>query len=283
MIRKTLVWLLLFVCAFGQVKAQQFINDKIDIIAGSGEYLLNEVVYKPANFSTSKSYPLVLFFHGMGEAGTDVNKMYNTGLPQVLKSGYKPSFDFIMVAVQHNSYSLDPKYIQQVLDETMKKFNIDQTRIYLTGLSAGGFPGYGAELNIDTVLPKKFAAIVMMSGALQDANKTHYSWWSVFKTPVWAVVGNNDVSYRDQNQELVNAINKQIPGLASITIRDGIGHGGWNDVYNGTVKTADGKNMWQWLYQFTRTASGTPQPCRARTADRGAPRRGGRSRRMPRR
>ena len=261
MIRKFFAWLLILSCSLQYAKAQTFINDKVDIIAGPSQYLLNEVVYKPANFNTSTKYPLVLFFHGTGEAGTDVNKLYNTGLPKVLKSGYKPSFDFIMVAPQHTSYSLDPKSIQQVIDETLLKFpNIDQNRIYLTGLSAGGYPVYGSELDIDTTLAKKIAGIVIMSGATQDADKTHFAWWKTSKTPLWAVVGNSDPSYRDQNQYMVDQINAQVPGLASITIRDGVGHGGWDDVYDGTVKTTSGKTMWDWLYQFSRNGSTSKPP-----------------------
>src|SRR5687768_1462639 len=111
MFRKTLTGCVILLCSLTtQLKAQELINDKIDVIAGTGTFLFNCVVYKPANFSTTKKYPLVLFFHGMGEAGTDVNKMYSSGLPKVLKDGYKPSFEFIMIAPQHNSYSLDPKH-----------------------------------------------------------------------------------------------------------------------------------------------------------------------------
>ena len=261
MIKRIFIWLLLSTCSFLIVSAQTLTNDKIDILPGSSVYYLNEVVYTPANFSTAKTYPLVLFFHGMGEAGTDVTKMYNTGLPKVLKDGYKPPFDFIMVAPQATSYSLDPKYIQQVLDETFIKFpNIDQSRIYITGLSAGGFPVYGSQLNIDTTLAKKFAAIVIMSGATQDAIKSNIAWWKISKTPLWAVVGNLDISYRDQNQDMVNQVNGQVPNLAFITIRDGIGHGGWDDVYDGYVKTPAGQNMWDWMYQFTKTTSGYVNP-----------------------
>jgi poly(3-hydroxybutyrate) depolymerase len=156
MFKKTLVAISMLVgFGAGQVNGQQLTNEKIDVIAGSGEFLFNCVVYKPANFSTTKKYPLVLFFHGMGEAGTDVNKMYNTGLPKVLKDGYRPSFEFIMIAPQHNSYSLDPKHLRQVYDESLRKFpNIDVTRVYLTGLSAGGNTIYCGSLNIDKELPK---------------------------------------------------------------------------------------------------------------------------------
>ncbi len=264
MLRKTMLWLFLLLFIGGsQVKAQELYNDKIDVIAGSGQFLFNCVIYKPANFSTTKKYPLVLFFHGMGEAGTDVTKMYKAGLPKVLKDGYKPSFEFIMVAPQHNSYSLDPKHLEQVLNESILKFpNIDQSRVYLTGLSAGGNTIYVSSLNINKELPKRFAAMVVMSGATQGINKDNFPWWKEFKTPLWAVVGGNDPSYLGQNQLVVNEVNKQVPGLASLTVRAGVGHGGWNDVYNGSVKTTDGKTMWQWLYQFTRggSTSTTPPP-----------------------
>jgi hypothetical protein len=258
MLKRIFVWLLLLVCSSQFINAQTLLNDKIDILPGSSTYYLNEVIYKPANFSTSQKYPLVVFLHGMGEAGTNVSSLYNTGLPKVLNNGYRPPFDFIMVAPQATSYSLDPKYLQQVLDDANTRFpNIDQSRIYITGLSAGGWGVYGSQLNVDTTLAKKFAAIVIMSGATQDANKANIGWWQTSKTPLWAVVGNLDISYRDQNQDMVNRVNALVPGLASITIRDGIGHGGWDDVYSGLVKTANGKNMWDWMYQFTRAISGS--------------------------
>ena len=275
MFKKTFLWLLLLLTIAGsQLRAQQLINDKIDVIAGSGQFLFNCVIYKPANFSTTKKYPLVLFFHGMGEAGTDVNEMYRAGLPKVLKDGYKPSFEFIMVAPQHNSYSLDPKHLEQVLNESLIKFpNIDQSRIYLTGLSAGGNTIYVSSLNINPDLPKRFAGMVVMSGATQGINKNNFPWWKEFRTPLWAVVGQNDPSYVGQNQLVVDEVNKQVSGLASITIRPGVGHGGWNDVYNGSVKMPDGKNMWQYLYQFTRVngaivknGTATPEPTPANSA-----------------
>jgi hypothetical protein len=263
MFKKTLVAISMLVgIGTGQANSQTLTNDKIDVIAGSGSYLFNCVVYKPANFSTTKKYPLVLFFHGMGEAGTDINRMYNAGLPKVLKDGYRPSFEFIMIAPQHNSYSLDPNHLRQVYDEALRKFpNIDVTRVYLTGLSAGGYTIYLGALNIDRELAKLFAGFVVCSGATQGVSTSNYSWWKEAKTPLWAVVGANDPSYVSQNQTIVNNVNGQVSGLASITVRAGVGHGGWNDVYSGKVKRPDGKDMWQYLYQFTRPApGGTPIP-----------------------
>jgi hypothetical protein len=258
MLKQTWTWLLFCAIAYaGRTNAQQLINDKIDVLAGSSQYMMNCVIYKPANFSTSQTYPLVLYFHGMVEAGTDINKMYQSGLVKVLNDGYRPSFNFIMVAPQHNSYSLDPDHLEQVLNESIKKFpNIDQSRIYLTGHSAGGNTIYVSTLNINQELPKRFAAMAVMSGATQGINKNNFYWWKNFRTPLWAVVGGSDPSYLSQNEYLVNEVNKQVPGLASLTVRPGITHGGWEDVYRGLVNTSDNKTMWQWLSQFSRSSSG---------------------------
>jgi hypothetical protein len=258
MLKKTWAWVIF--CAItsaGQISAQQLINDKIDVLAGSSQYLMNCVIYEPANFSSSQTYPLVLYFHGMAEAGTDINKMYESGLVKVLKDGYRPSFNFIMVAPQHNSYSLDPDHLEQVLNESIKKFpNIDQSRVYLTGHSAGGNTIYVSTLNINQELPKRFAAMAVMSGATQGINKNNFYWWKNFRTPLWAVVGGSDPSYLGQNEYVVNEVNKQVPGLASLTVRPGVTHGGWDDVYRGTVYTSNGKTMWQWLSQYSRSSSG---------------------------
>jgi dienelactone hydrolase len=238
-------------------KAQQLLNDKIDITPGSATNNVNAVIYLPANYSTTQNYPLVIYNHSISEATKDINDLYSTGLPQVLKGGYKPSFDFIMVAPQRSSYSVDPNWLQGVLEDAQKRWSIDTGRIYLTGQSSGGWPVYGAQLNISPDFARKFAAIVINSGATQDAKKTNFDWWTASKTPLWAIVGESDPSFIAQNSYMVDQINKRVPGLATLTIRPGVAHGGWNDVYNGTVKI-DGKDMWQWLYQFSRSAAPAP-------------------------
>ncbi len=257
---KKILAALVIVCSGGALNAQTLVNDKVDIIAGSGVYNTGAVIYTPANYDATKTYPLVIFTHGMGEAGSDVNRLYNTGLPKVLRDGYRPSFDFIMIAPQRSSYSVDPAWLVAILEDANKRWKIDNDRVYITGLSAGGWGAYGSQLNVDTVLAKKFAAIVVNSAATQDANKTRFDWFKTSKTPVWAVVGNNDVSYRDQNIYMIDEINKRVSGLGKISIRSGIGHGGWNDVYNGTFKLGT-QTMWEWLYMHKRgTAVALPPP-----------------------
>ena len=227
-----------------------FINDKIKALASG--YQINAVIYLPPNYSPTTSYPLVFFFHGSGEAGTNIANMYNTGLPQVLATGYRPAFDFIMIAPQAPSYGSNPDWLPYMLADALSRFNIDQKRIYLTGLSAGGWATYGSQMNVSIDFGKKFAAIVPLSGATQDIDRTHFDWWANTKTPVWSVAGGNDLSYAENNVYFVQQINLRNPGSATATTRPGVGHGGWNDVYNGSVKHPSGLDMWQWMYQFTR-------------------------------
>jgi hypothetical protein len=260
---KKLFLYFLFIITGFNLAAQTLWNDVVNIQT-VGTYNVNAVMYKPANYDPTKKYPLVIFSHGTGEAGTDINLLYNTGLPYVLKNGYKPFFDFIMIAPQRSSYSFPPDWLPGILKDAEKRFPIDTTRIYLTGLSAGGWDCFGSQLNVDSTLGQRIAAIVICSGATQDANMNNMNWWGISKTPLWAVVGDQD-SFYPYNVNMVNSINSKAP-VASLTVRPGYGHGGWNDIYSGLVKTANSQNMWQWLYGFTRTTSSIqPQPLPVKT------------------
>jgi hypothetical protein len=241
-----------FIISFFSVRSQQLFESQVNISDGKKAAYRNAVIYLPANYSKAKAYPLVIFTHGMGEAGNNVKKLYNQGLPKVLKSGYRPPFDFIMVAVQHGSFSVEPDWMPGILADCEKRWKIDKSRIYLTGLSAGGSAVYGSQLNFSTSFAKKFAAIVINSAVTHNTNKKHFDWWKETKTPLWAIVGGADKSYVGKNAYMVNQINKRVPNLATLTVRPGVGHGGWSDIYSGKVKL-NGKNMWQWLYQFKRS------------------------------
>jgi hypothetical protein len=246
---------LLFISA----DAQQLFEGKIDVLPGRGVDRKDAIIYLPANYSKNKKYPLVIFTHGIGESGTDIKKVYKNGLPKVLKKGYRPPFEFIMVALQGPKFSVSPYWLPGILEDCQKQWSINTNRLYLTGLSAGAWGTYGSQLNISPEFASKFAAIVVYAGAAESANRTHLDWWKQSKTPLWAVVGENDKVFVRQNTYMVKQINKRVPGTATLTIRPGVGHGGWDDMYRGKV-TLNGKNMWEWLYQFDRSSKNFPKP-----------------------
>lgn len=244
---------------FFSSRSQQLLETQINVGSGGKVDKKSAIVYLPANYSRSKSYPLIVFTHGMGEAGTNVKKLYKQGLPKVLKQGYRPPFDFIMVAVQRTYFSVKPEWLAGILEDCEKRWNINKDRIYLTGISAGGWSAYGSQLNISPAFAKKFAAIVVNSGVTDNIEKENLDWWKQTKTPLWAIVGAADVRYVSKNARMVKEINKRVAGIAALTVRPGVGHGGWTNVYKGKVKL-DGKNMWEWLYQFKRSGNGSSDP-----------------------
>ncbi|HVG12005.1 MAG TPA: hypothetical protein VM843_03330, partial [Flavisolibacter sp.] len=233
-------------------QAQTFSEATLPITASGTKQSAQALVYLPLNYDAGKKYPLVVYAHGVSEAGTDIATLYNTGLPKVLKSGYRPPFDFIMVAVQSPSYSISPLWLPSILEWSQTKWALDTNRIYLTGISAGGWASFGSQLNVSPQTAAKFSAIAVHSGATQSLLTKNLSWWGQSKTPVWSVVGAADPNYVTQNEQLINSINALVPGLGHLTIRPAIGHGGWDDLYRGQVLN-NGKNVWEWFEQFSRS------------------------------
>jgi predicted peptidase len=228
-------------------------NSTIDITVYPQTYKfpLPCIIYTPDNYDpVNKKYPLVIFGHGTGEAGTDLTAMYRQGLPLVLNSGFMPLFDCVILMPQSPSYGIHPEWLPTMVKSALSRFSIDPSRVYLTGLSAGGFMCYGSVLDVFQGFGSTFAAIAVLSGATQDANTVNIGWWKVSPVPVWAIVGGADSSYVGENQFLTGLINAQVPGLAKMSIRPGIGHGGWTDIYNGSFKE-NNQTIWDWLIQFT--------------------------------
>jgi hypothetical protein len=249
--RCKLLLCLLFAFSALAGKAQQLLSGKINIAAG-GASTRNALFYLPASYSENTAYPLVVYLHGMSQAGTDVNKLYKTGLPKVLKDGYRPSFDFIMVAPQSDKYGVDPAWLPHIMTDAQSRWAIDTNRVYLTGIDAGGWAAYGSQLNISAAFAKKIAAIVAISGATQNSILQHFDWWKKSQTPLWAITGSRDKAYGSLNAALADTLNKTVPGLAASTVLSGVAHGGWDAVYKGAV-LLQGKSIWEWLYQFDRS------------------------------
>src|SRR5436190_19877428 len=124
---------------------------------------LNYLLFLPRGYEPSgKRWPLILFLHGAGERGSDIQKVATHGPPKKVKND--PDFPFIVVSPQcpeREHWSNDSLLL--LLEEVLNKYSVDTNRVYLTGLSMGGYGTWSLAL----AYPEKFAAIVPICGGGQ--------------------------------------------------------------------------------------------------------------------
>lgn len=194
---------------------------------------VNYQCYIPENHDDK--IPLIIFLHGSGERGNDINLVKKWGPPQLIDQGKE--FPFIVLSPQcpegrwWDIYELDAW-----LDVMISKYPIDRARIYLTGLSMGGF----ATWQWACAFPCRFAAIAPVCGGgdLQFADELK-------EIPVWAFHGQDDpVVPVSRTTEMVAAVNES-GGNAKATIYPGIGHDSWINAYNT-------EELYTWFLQFRK-------------------------------
>lgn len=128
-------------------------------ISRSGE--LQYLLYVPPDYQASgtKPWPLMLFLHGAGERGSDVQKVAVHGPLKLVRHG--TNFPFIIVAPQCAENRLwENGPLLQLLDQVERNYRVDRKRVYLTGLSMGGYGTWSLGLQH----PERFAALVPICG-----------------------------------------------------------------------------------------------------------------------
>jgi predicted peptidase len=166
----------------------------------SQTYETNYLIYLPEGYeSDSKQWPLVLFLHGAGERGADIEFVKRNGPPKLVEEGR--SFPFILVSPQCPERTIwDNKLLISLLDEIESKYNVDKTRLYLTGLSMGGHATWSLAIQY----PERFAAIIPVCarGYSQDV-------YILEDLPVWAFHGEkDDIVPISDGKKMVDALEK---------------------------------------------------------------------------
>jgi predicted peptidase len=198
---------------------------------------LDYLVYLPTDYEKKDSWPLLLFLHGAGERGDDLELVKKHGPPKLIEQG--KAFPFVVVSPQcpkDGWWSTKPLELVALLDEIVAKYKIDQDRIYLSGLSMGGFGTW----MLAAYAPDRFAAIVPVCGGgerLMARRLTHL--------PVWAFHGAKDqVVPLGRSEEMVDAL-KKLHGDVKLTVYPEAGHDSWTATY-------DNPELYDWLLQQKR-------------------------------
>jgi predicted peptidase len=182
----------------------------------------NFLLYLPEEYSTEqKRWPLIIFLHGSGERGNDLERVKINGPPNFLE--HRKDFQFIVASPQlPDSERWSSDVVVALVDELCDHLAVDTNRIYLTGLSLGGY----ATWDIACDFPGRFAAIAPVCG-VGDADLA----CRLKQVPVWAFHGAIDpvVPLKD-DEEMVKAV-KACGGDIRFTVYPNVGHEAWVNAY----------------------------------------------------
>ena len=199
----------------------------------SGNYLL----YLPETYGKKpqQHWPLILFLHGAGERGDDLELVKRHGPPKLAAAGKQ--FPFIIVSPQclPNKW-WSPDALTDVLDEIEAKYAVDKDRVYLTGLSMGGFGTWA----LATAHPERFAAIAPICGGgdPQQAGRLK-------NIPIWVFHGAKDETVApERSQEMVDAL-KAVGADVQFTLYPEADHDSWTQTY-------DNPKFYEWLLKHRR-------------------------------
>lgn len=151
---------------------------------------LNYLFYTPKGYQSSeKEFPLVLFLHGIGERGSDLELAKLFGIPKEIEEGV--DFPFLVVSPQcpeDTIWANELDALHALLEGTIRDFRVDTSRIYLTGLSMGGNGAW----HLAAAYPSMFAAVVPICGWANPLIGFPERIKVLKDVPVWAFHGAED-------------------------------------------------------------------------------------------
>lgn len=181
-----------------------------------------------------KNWPVIFYLHGRHASGKNLQSLKRYGLPYYISKGKK--MDFIVVSPQcpwNKNWSSDD-WFNPVYDEVASKYRVDDARIYMIGMSMGGFGTW----SLANRMPDRFAAIAPMCGAGDVRWADNLS-----KIPTWVFHGTADREIPfSRSVEMVKALEKKNANLKfSKLVNQG------HDI----SKQFNNDELYTWLKQFS--------------------------------
>lgn len=211
---------------------------------------------RPAAVAAGATYPLVLFLHGAGERGTDNEKQLMYLPTWMAEPDRRAQYPCFVLAVQCREGSRwadfnwsDKKSTPQkpeptadlaaavaALDAVMKAEPVNPDRVYLTGLSMGGYGSW----DLAARMPERFAAMIAVCGGGDEATAS-----KLVSLPIWCFHGAADEAVPvERSRTMVEAV-KAAGGSVKYTEYENVEHNSWTPAYRDPATL-------EWLFRQKR-------------------------------
>jgi predicted peptidase len=222
-----------------QAQEDLFVKRVYENIEGE---ILNYRLLVPVNYDSDQQYPLILFLHGAGERGDDNEAQLKWGVTRFSEKEIMKKYSAFVIAPQvpegefwahlnwrqtdletESEPRLPLKLSIEVINKIIDEFPIDTSRVYITGLSMGGFGTWDAIIRY----PDKFAAALPVCGG-GDISRAA----DIAHIPIWNFHGALDeVVPADLSRSMIHAI-IEAGGTPGYTEYPHVGHDSWIPAYN---------------------------------------------------
>ncbi len=191
---------------------------------------LNYLVYLPEDYSVSdRSWPVIMYLHGEDDRGDQVEMVETYGLPLLLE--HELTLSAIVISPQcpqHTVWSNETQSLYNLFEQVQREFNVDPSRMYMTGWSMGGFGAWKFAIDY----PDYLAAIAPLSSCLLPSASLKSDLKKLHSLPIWTFHGQLDgVVPPESTQYLVDQIKENNPHLKYSRL-DNYSHDIWQSVYN---------------------------------------------------
>jgi predicted peptidase len=237
-------FLLLTLSAYARKPETGFVNRTVS----SGGVTHRYQVYVPADWDKHHKWPVLLFLHGYGERGDDGLLSTDIGIGHAIRT-HAALFTFLVVIPQCSTSSLWTKSDMQeialaALEQTIREFKGDRDRLYLSGLSMGGYGTWDMAVRY----PGKFAGLAPVCGGIRapglpelhasllDDPKVSDAYAEtarrIGRTPVWIFHGDADEAVPvEESRKMAEAL-RAANANVKYTEYPGVGHNSWDKAYS---------------------------------------------------
>lgn len=187
---------------------------------------LRYLLHLPPGYRDGERWPLIVFLHGMGERGDDLERVKIHGIARVADEQPELLARFVAVSPQcpmGTYWTHEQNALNALLDHALEQYAVDADRVYLTGLSMGGFGAWFWGMT----RPERFAAMAPICGGGEP-----YGAVRLKAMPIWVFHGAKDRIVRPaESRRMVRAL-RAVGGNVKLTIYPEADHDSWTETYN---------------------------------------------------